>query len=161
MKITSDELITDEYVFFYSGIYSQWYPCEFEVELFNQKLTVNCAEQAMMLSKALFFWDAEAFENILKEKDPKKQKALGRKVRNFNKKAWDKECRRIVYTINFAKFTSIPVLKAMMLSVGDRKFVEASPTDAIWGIKRSLRDPLNWLGQILDDVKASIERMTI
>ena len=86
---SGNELVTDDYVFFYTGVFSQWYLCDFEVELLGRKLTLNCAEQGMMLGKALHFKDEEAFEKILKQKHPSQQKALGRQVRNFNKKVWD------------------------------------------------------------------------
>ena len=170
MKITSDELITDNYVFFYAGVFSQWHPCDFDVELLGRKLHLNCAEQGMMLAKAILFQDDDIFKAILNQKRPSVQKALGRKVKGFDKKIWDEASRRVVYTVNFAKFSSTPEMKIIILSTGDRKFVEASPTDAIWGIKRSIRDPLihnpknwrgtNWLGEVLDDVKDGISRMS-
>jgi ribA/ribD-fused uncharacterized protein len=166
-----NEVITDEHVFFYKGVFSQWYLHNFEVEILGRLCSLNCAEQGMMLGKALYFHDEAAFEKIAKEQQPSRQKALGRKVKGFNKAAWeDGVAKRIVYTVNFAKFTSSHELKIIMLATGARKFVEASPTDDIWGIKRSLRDPLihnpaawrgtNWLGEVLTDVKESILRMS-
>ena len=169
---TFDEHVTDEYVFFYGGVFSQWHECYFEVELFGRKLKLNCAEQGMMAGKALYFKDETTLEKIMKQKRPSVQKALGRDVKPFNKAIWDGGVsQRVVYTVNFAKFTSSPELKARILAAGNRKFVEASPTDDIWGIKRSMRDPLihnpknwrgtNWLGKELDNVKTSIEKMTV
>jgi ribA/ribD-fused uncharacterized protein len=162
-----DELITDKYVFFYGGVFSQWHLVDFEVEILGRTFNLNCAEQGMMIGKALYFKDEATLVKIQREKKPSRQKALGKDVKPFNKAAWeDGVAKRIVHTVNLAKFTSSPQLEILLLATGDRKFVEASPTDDIWGIKRSMRDPLihnpanwrgtNWLGEVLDEVKAKI-----
>lgn len=43
----------------------------------------------MMYRKATLFGDMEIGERILREPEPKKQKALGRKVRGFEGGVWD------------------------------------------------------------------------
>lgn len=72
--------------------FSQWHPAEFEVE----GVTYNCAEQYMMHQKAVLFGDVAVAEKILKSSDPKEQKALGRKVSNFDPDTWNKESLKIV-----------------------------------------------------------------
>ena len=139
--------ITDKYVFFYVGIYSQWYNSPMVID----GVEYNCCEQYMMHKKALTFSDYYIAEKILNEKNPKEQKALGRKVDGFNKSIWDSVCLGIVYKGNFAKFTQNEKLKAELLSTGNRILVEASPYDGIWGIgmgenSQVIENPLLWRG---------------
>lgn len=52
------------------------------------------------------------------------------------------------------KFTQNKDLKEFLLSTGNRIIVEASPYDAVWGIKMSEKDefvnnPLKWKGENL------------
>lgn len=154
--------ITDKFVFFYNGIYSQWYQSPMIID----GITYNCCEQYMMHQKALLFADTEVSDLIMKEPNPREQKKYGRMIRNFDKSIWDKNCLAIVYEGNLAKFKQNIELKEEMLSTGDRIFVEASPFDNIWGIGLSesddnIDDPsfwlgLNLLGQVLTMVKQTI-----
>ena len=70
----------DKYKFFWSGPFSNWHPSIFVVD----GIEYNCGEQYMMHMKALHFNDAASAEKIMKSKDPKQQKYLGRNVRNFD-----------------------------------------------------------------------------
>ena len=158
----SADIITDEYVFFYGGIYSQWYPCEFTI--FNNRY--NCAEQFMMAQKAIMFKDIETYNKIMALSNPAEQKALGRTVKNFDKDQWELRCKDIVIAGNLGKFGQNADLKEQMLKTDSRKFVEASPVDRIWGIGLGLNNPLifdkknwqgtNWLGECLDYVKMKL-----
>jgi ribA/ribD-fused uncharacterized protein len=156
--------ITDEYVFFWDGIYSQWYQAPMNLD----GRTYNCCEQYMMHRKATMFEDFETAARIMITDHPRVQKEYGRAVANFNKEKWEAVCRDIVFQANFAKFTQNKRLQKEMLATGDRKFVEASPFDTIWGIGRGETDDLildpanwmgkNWLGEALDKVKAGIQK---
>ena len=44
-------IITDEYVFFFGGICSQWVSSKFTID----GITYNCAEQYMMAKKSVAF----------------------------------------------------------------------------------------------------------
>jgi len=155
--------ITDNYVFFWNGIYSQWHKAPMVID----KVEYNSCEQYMMHQKALLFEDNEIAELIMKESNPREQKRFGRMIKNFNKSVWEKNCLAIVYEGNLAKFTQNPDLMSAMLSTGDRIFVEASPLDNIWGIGMKeehpdIEDPsywlgLNLLGQALNLVKNKIK----
>ena len=57
---------------------------------------------AILLSLVLFK-DEEMATEILKSHDPKQQKALGRRVRNFDQEMWEKNCKEIVRQGNVAK----------------------------------------------------------
>lgn len=134
------------YVFFYGGIYSQHYRSDFSIK----GIVYNCAEQYMMAKKAVLFNDSVNHKKIMSESDPMIQKAIGRKVRGFNKDVWTLKCKDIVYEANYAKFSQNPKLLELMLKE-TRELVEASPSDKIWGIgmredNPKIHDRRNWLG---------------
>jgi ribA/ribD-fused uncharacterized protein len=139
--------ITNKYVFFWNGIYSQWYSSRMTID----GIEYNCCEQYMMHQKALTFGDTIIAEMILESSDPKEQKALGRKVSGFNKDKWDDVCIGIVFKGNLAKFSQNELLKKTLLSTDDKILVEASPYDKIWGIGLAedhpdIEDPSKWKG---------------
>jgi hypothetical protein len=155
--------ITDEFVFFYGGFLSQWYPTRFQVD----GIEYCTAEQYMMAMKAEYFGDTDVQAKIMATTDPSEQKALGRQVSNFDAEAWDAVSRGYVYKGNMAKFAN-PELKQMLLDTGDRELVEASPYDRIWGIGMSANQPgvtskcnwkgKNWLGETLTKVRSDIKK---
>ena len=141
--------------------FSQWHTSQYELNGF----LYSCAEQGMMHGKALLFEDYETAAKILQTPSPRAMKALGRKVRNFDEKVWKKNRERIVFENSVAKFTQNPgMLKALMNTNG--LLVEASPSDAIWGIglvEANARNMchknwpgLNLLGKILTQVREAI-----
>jgi ribA/ribD-fused uncharacterized protein len=156
--------ITDKYVFFWNGTFSQWkrhYPFIIKGMIFN------CAEQYMMYKKAMLFGDQEIADLIMDEEHPRDQKDWGRKIKNFDTIEWEAKCKQFVFEANYAKFTQNPALKTQLLATEDRLLVEASPTDKIWGIGLAedapgIEDPTNWLGtnwlgEILTEVKKQIQ----
>jgi ribA/ribD-fused uncharacterized protein len=142
--------ITNKYVFFWDGIYSQWYSAPMVID----DRTFNCCEQWMMYNKATFFEDYVTAEQVMKTKSPREQKELGRMVKNFDSNRWNKVCSGIVYKGNLAKFTQNEDLKKELLNTGNRILVEASPYDQIWGIgmgveEEGIDNAINWKGQNL------------
>jgi len=130
--------------------FSQWYRCTFTVG----DHTFNCAEQYMMHGKALLFGDAEVAAQILAADHPRDHKALGRKVKPFDDKAWRRAREDIVRAGNRAKFTQNAELRAQLLATRGTTLVEASPYDKIWGIGLAAsdpraQDPAQWKGQNL------------
>ena len=77
--------------------------------------------------KAKLFNDDEFYKKIMKEKDPQKQKAYGRQVKNFDQEKWEKIARDIVYKANYAKFSQHPDLYDFLIQTEDKIIVEASP----------------------------------
>ena len=120
----------DEFVFFWGGQFSQW--AKYDIAIDNK--IYNTCEQYMMAEKARLFGDQEAEAKIMAAKNPRDQKAYGRKVRNFDAARWQAACEEIVFKANFAKYSQHEELKAMLLATGDKIIAEASPQDAIWGI---------------------------
>ena len=152
------------YHFYWSGPFSQWQHSEFEMD----GCTFVTAEQAMMYHKAMLFGDTEPADQILDAVEPGKQKALGRRVRNFSEAIWDENKFEIVYRINLEKFRQNKGLRRKLFQTADRKLVEASPLDTIWGIglEASVADatpPDQWpgqnlLGQILTEVRDALRQ---
>ena len=80
----------------------------------------------MMYHKAVVFRDHETAKQIMLEPGPKEQKALGRKVKGFDRKVWDSEKERIVEAGNWWKFTHPKEedLRNRLLDTGHRELVE-------------------------------------
>lgn len=160
--MTHEHTVTDDFVLFWHGPFSQWYPCQFTLG----GAKYNCTEQYMMAKKALFFEDEQSWLKIMACDSPKIQKAIGRTVTNFDLEKWKDVCEEIVYTGNYAKFTQSDYLKSIILGTENRTLVEASPYDKIWGIGLAETDPkalnpdswqgLNLLGIALMKVRESI-----
>lgn len=146
-----------KYTFFWGGYQSNWYSSPFT----HQGVNFNCSEQAMMYQKALLFKDNDTAQRILRSKNPKDQKRLGREVSNFNPKEWDDKKQSIMVNILFDKFNQNPGIKEKLLKDKCDLFVEASPYDRIWGIgyleKDALKNINNWgenlLGLALTEVR--------
>jgi ribA/ribD-fused uncharacterized protein len=155
-------IVQERFTLFWDGPFSQWYSSEFIVN----DLKFNCAEQFMMYGKALLFHDAETAAKILQAESPQEQKALGRKIRNFDTNIWLLFREGVVYTASHAKFTQNPALEEILLATKGTTLVEASPYDKIWGIGLGENDPkassratwdgLNLLGETLTRVREAI-----
>lgn len=142
--------LTDKYVFFWDGVFSNWYPSKFVVDGWQ----FENSEQYFMFEKATYFDDVETASLILEEADPRKAKILGRGVKNFDEKAWDKVCVDSMMRAITYKFTQNEDLKNELLKYNGKTFVEASPYDKKWGVGLAENDPLildkrNWKGQNL------------
>lgn len=156
----SDKMQTDNnYLFFWGGECSQWYPSVFEE--FGESF--NCTEQFMMAAKAKVFGDENAYVKIMSTPIPKEQKALGRLVENFDPTVWDTVARDYVTLGNYDKFTQNHKLSLFLAENVDKFFVEASPYDKVWGIGLREDDTLvldsanwkgkNWLGECINRAK--------
>ncbi|KAH7823109.1 putative NADAR family protein [Monocercomonoides exilis] len=131
------------YIFFWKesedpyGIFAQWFTSPFVVD----SIRYNTAEHWMMAEKARLFNDDVSLQNILKASTPRKAKELGRGVKNFNGTVWEQKKFDIVYQGNLHKFSQHPELKALLMETKSSIIVEASPLDAIWGIKMAASNP--------------------
>jgi ribA/ribD-fused uncharacterized protein len=125
----------------------------------------------MMYQKAVLFGDYKVAKTVLTAGHPRKVKALGRKVANFDEKLWCENRDRIVKEGNICKFTLAveepkhATLREMLLATGDKELVEASPFDRIWGVgfdPKTAADNreswgLNLLGKALMEVRTILK----
>ena len=149
----------EKFHLFWGGIFSQWHLARiYDIDL---DMIFNCNEQYMMYNKAILFGDEDTAENIMAEPDPRKQKAWGRRVKDFDKEKWEEIARDIVSKANYMKFSqNRKLLIDLMAFDDDTVFVEASPFDPIWGIGLGEDDPdaldrskwlgTNWLGECIN-----------
>lgn len=140
----------NDFVFFWQGVFSQWYPSTFIIE----GVKYNRAEQFMMAMKATTFQDDFCLRKILESDNPSEQKKYGRMVRNYNDEQWTKVRYNFVVQGNYAKFSQNQDLKKILLDTGNKILVEASPYDKIWGIGMDGKNPdrfnmSKWKGQNL------------
>lgn len=155
-------LIKNNLTLFWNGIFSNFHSCKFKIN----DIEFCTSEQAFMYFKAKHFRDDDTAEAILLERVPSKQKKLGRQVRNFDPKTWDKISLEYMYDACYAKFNQNPDLQELLLDTIGTNLVEASPYDTIWGIGLTENNPLAWdrstwkgqnkLGLVLDLVRDSI-----
>lgn len=129
---------------------SQWSDHPFIVE----GVTYPTAEHWMMAWKARIFLDTETLAKILKAPHPKTAKALGREVKNYSEKAWQRARMSVVVQGNFHKFKDNHYIRDILLGTGDKILVEAALNDKIWGIGLNSRnlnasDPRKWPGENL------------
>ncbi len=162
-KVSTDPDTGEKYMYFWktASPFSQWFPADFE---FRGHHFVT-SEQWMMAMKALVFGDRETLGKILVELDPKKQKELGRQVKNFDADKWSALAFGAVYLGNALKFGG--ELKPRLLETRGHTLVEASPHDTIWGIGLAEESPdsgakktwkgTNRLGQVLTELREDLE----
>lgn len=146
------------------GCLSQWWPARFTAD----GVGYSSAEHFMMAAKARLFGDAETEERVLTAPHPGAAKALGRQVRGFDERVWERERYGIVVQASMAKFGQDPALGEFLLGTAGRVLVEASPLDRVWGIGLAADDPraanpdrwrgLNLLGFALMETRATLAR---
>jgi ribA/ribD-fused uncharacterized protein len=148
---------TIKYIFFWGHskgseevgkfVFSQWFYSPFTVDGIEYKTS----EHWMMTQKANLFSDAEIAKKILLAEKPGEVKELGRQIKGFDELKWNEEKYEIVKAGSIHKFQQSKILRDFLIGTGERILVEASPTDAIWGIglpqnAKSIEDPYTWRG---------------
>ena len=154
--------VTDKFVFFFSkdDVFSNWYIAPF-VDPRIPDLTYRCVEQYMMAQKAALFNDVLTGKAILdgsRKRDNEKEQAyykrMGREVLNYDEDVWVENRERIVKRGLLLKYTSSSELYSTLMQHKNKRFVEASPYDNIYGIKMGMwesgvEDEDNWRGDNL------------
>ena len=160
---------TDKFAFFYTEWPSNFAKTSFTWEAFGEKPTFFCTEQAFMWAKAKYFGDETSTLKIIAEqKSPMACKQLGRLVENYDDKKWSLVRYSFMHDVNYEKYKQDLELRAKLLNpqFDNKTFVEASPTDRIWGVGLAQYDPnivdeINWrgqnlLGKVITQVRAEI-----
>jgi len=147
---------TDKYAFFYTEWPSNFAKAAFDWEYAGEKHRFFCTEQAFMWAKAMTFGDVSAAAKILAADTPSLCKAYGREVENYVEGAWEAVRYGIMRDVNVEKYRQNPELLGRLTdpAFDGKTFVEASPTDRIWGVGLAQDDPAiederNWRGRNL------------
>ena len=114
-----------------------------------------CAQQHFQYEKAVYFNDIETAEKILNCQSPMGQKLLGRKVKNYDDKLWDKKRDQIMKQVVLEKFSSDQTLGERLLTDVKPNYIiaEAGPSFELhWGTGVQLRsfhalNPDKWTGK--------------
>ena len=130
--------------------FSQWWESPFEVD----GNIYASAEHWMMAEKARVFKAEDIHAKILREQSPRKVKALGRQIENFDEAVWDAHKYDVVVRGNIHKFSQHADHGVFLKNTGKQVLVEASPVDKIWGVGLAQDDPMieepsKWQGQNL------------
>ena len=131
-------------------VLSQWYESPFK----ENNVVYNTAEHYMMAKKAELFDDKISLNLILNNPSPEYAKKIGRGVKSFNVKVWNRHKIDIVTQGSILKFSQNLDLKKYLLSTNNKILVEASPYDPYWGIgmrsnDRYAKHPSRWKGENL------------
>jgi ribA/ribD-fused uncharacterized protein len=148
MAVILSERETQTHLYFLRGVFSNFQTCNIRYK----NLLFKTTEHAFMWEKANHFGDTQAAQEILNAKTPADAKAIGRRVKNFDRAEWDKVCDKYMLAVNIAKYEQNPQLAKYLLSTGVKTLVETNGKDNIWGIGLYASDDrvLNeskWLGQ--------------
>ena len=139
---------TATHIYFWGTYLSNWHKCVFK----DDQFLYPSSEAYLMTQKALLFGDIESATKIIKTREPRKQKALGRLVKGFNDTVWNQHKFEIMVKGLFLKFSQNKSLKNQLLATGSKTLVEGSPYDKIWGVGLKWDDPrildeANWKGE--------------
>jgi ribA/ribD-fused uncharacterized protein len=139
--------------------FSNWHKSDFVYKC----IKFCTSEQAMMWEKAMLFGDKASAEEVLKTRNPKLQKEIGRGVKGYVDAEWNAVREQLVFNILVDKFTQNESMLLALLKTGDTIIVEASPYDKVWGIGLGendprAKDPAQWqgtnlLGKVLTELR--------
>jgi ribA/ribD-fused uncharacterized protein len=91
---------------------------------------------------------------VLRNGDPKAQKAIGRSIANYDEALWSSARVDCVVGGTIARVGTDHKARSVLRSTGLRVIVEGSPNDRIWGVGLKwdddrILDPANWQGRNL------------
>jgi len=115
---------------------------EFPKDPNNAKFVLfKSVEHDYMYHKATYFKDYFHAEKIRTAKEPKDAKRWGRKVRWYDDAKWNKVKEAVMFRAKLAQAHEWAYIRNYYLRMKGRTFIEASPYDAIWGVKLGADDP--------------------
>ena len=87
-----------------------------------------------MAHKAALFGDLVALKKLQARRlSAAACKKIGREVIGFDEERWDAAKRDVMLDVLTAKFEQHPKLARVLDDTGERRLVEASPYDKVWG----------------------------
>ena len=135
---------------------------------FPAKFTVNgvqyiSSEQYIQASKATYFSDVDAYNQIMGCKTSVDCKELSRKIKGIDQSKWDNNAADLCRVGIREKFVQNPILLEILINrTGNKRIVECSK-DRLWGTGTPLAqsdslDPDRWItpgimGKLLEDIR--------
>ena len=98
------------------------------------EVQARSGEHMMMYLKALLFGDQETAAQIERAQSPQQAKELARQIPSFVQCTWDAHKHGVMMQVLRGKFPLRSPLADRLMSTMPMLLVEASPTDAIWGM---------------------------
>ena len=147
-KHTGSGIVTDKYVIYKDGVFSNRYNCNI---IYDNK-TFKSVDHLLMYFKAVFFNDIEHANEILNVSDSRLSKKIGRQVVGYVDSEWSEVREKYVTYASYLKFIQNENCKTKLLQFGaGRKFVQGSRCDSIYGIgirfaDNDARDSEKWNG---------------
>lgn len=141
---------TNTHVYFLRGVFSNFQKASF----IYKGLSFENTEQAFMWEKARHFGDMESCSLILSSSTPMEAKGLGRGVKGYVDKEWDKVRYGYMLEVNRQKYLQNESFLKILLSTEDKILVECNGKDRVWSCGyyatdlRSL-DETRWCGRNL------------
>jgi ribA/ribD-fused uncharacterized protein len=147
--------------------FSNWYPFEYlgqnDSDILNKRV-YSSSEQQFMYLKAMYFQDPETAVKIMATNDAKQIKQLGREIKNYDDKEWEKVRRDKMKICLKDKFNNFD-LAMILLSTKDKMIVEAASYDRIYGcgfdadnaIENRNKWGLNLLGELLMEIRGELK----
>ncbi len=135
------------YLFFHGQWPSNWEASPMTID----GIVYTCVEQYMMAEKCRTFGDQKTLARVMATADPEDQKRYGRQAGPYNEEAWAARRYWAVLRGTLEKYRQNHHLMAFLANEPTGIFVEASPSDTVWGIGMSqtdagIEDPANWRG---------------
>ena len=139
------ERLTKTHLYFLRGVFSNFQHCP---SLVIDDIKFSNTEAAFMFFKAKHFNDLESMEKIKNESNPYRAKQLGRLVKNYNDKEWDKVRYKYMHKVNSAKYVQNSSFFDILINTKDLILTETNPRDKIWAIGLDASDD-----RVLDETK--------
>ena len=127
----------------------------------------NSVEQGWQHYKATQSNDIGTAQKIMEERDPAKQKQLGRRIKNFNQKQWDSVKDTVMESLLLAKFRQNIDLAENLIATNNKIIVECNHNDTYYSSGLSIGkhnfDESKWtgknmLGKLLCKVRSVIKQ---
>ena len=161
------ERLTKTHLYFLRGVFSNFQHCP---SLVIDDIKFSNTEVAFMFFKAKHFNDLESMEKIKNESNPYRAKQLGRLVKNYNDKEWDKVRYGYMYKVNLAKYVQNSYFFDILINTKDLVLVEANGRpDNIWSCglyvdNDKILNEKNWtgknlLGKVLMEIREYFYKM--
>lgn len=109
-------------------------------EPFTPVVHCDFSEKAIMLCKAAVMGDAVRYAEIAAAETPQRTKKLGRMVSPWYQERWNRVVCGVAVEVLRQKF-SLPSLRKVLLSTGDKVLCEATTGDTTWAIGVSVKMP--------------------